>query len=703
MLRTRLGQSELGECYLADRDGEVCGVYKRFTVEQTRDPTFRASLSSELSLAAQLRHPAIGAVLEQGEVGGRAFVLMEYVEGVTLAQLIRAARQSQAFPVSMPRAVALLTPVLQALAAAHALQPVLLHRDLTPENILCTSAGRVVLTDFGLGRVRQRVGGAANLKRAYVSPEQARGMAIDVRSELFAAGLLLFELVCGRLPAQGGPGEVISRIATGELDAPKAVNPALEDAAAAVLTRALAQGPEARFASATEFAEALTPWAAAEQTEALGPWVAALRVVKLEAALTRAPAPEKSVDAPAVTIVVPAALPKAPPSRGSAKRKLAGFAVAAALFAIALPVSNGLKGEVAVAGTRALELTSIPSGATILVDNAPVGRTPLTLAFGKNEMHHLTLRKAGFPTWEGIARNTSRIQVDLATGGHENALYDGEKAAPRSPPVTPPEPAAAPAPPVEAPQTQAPATVEPVIYDVESPPLIQVLDRHHSVLVDETPAFDAPDGAEVVQKGTAMLYEMQPPRFFPRRATRAFESRYASLPNPAARPLALFALLRVGAGLEAFSIAHPVKLAQGGRVHFFSLTEGVSDQFQGGSRVLINDHYDELRATVLVRIPSDHGFRVRVLRPELTYRLSLVPKGGGLMPPVLISLRLPTATANDVPRLRLDGQVLDARQVLISAGAHTLSGASSVVFTLPTLEGVVPGDVALTLMPPGPR
>ena len=203
---TPLGHSELGDTFLARRGATVCGVLKRFNRELSAEPSFRAALHSELSLAAQLRVPSAAAVLEQGELDGCATVLVQHIPGVTLAQLCRAARASGEWPLPIERAVALIGPVLQALGAAHALTPALLHRALCPENVRVTLEGQVVVTDFGLGRARLRVGGGSGVRGGYVSAEQARGLSTDARSEVFV--IIRSLIIFGSWVAEVSPSHI---------------------------------------------------------------------------------------------------------------------------------------------------------------------------------------------------------------------------------------------------------------------------------------------------------------------------------------------------------------------------------------------------------------------------------------------------------------------------------------------------------------
>lgn len=226
--------------YLARaRDGSL--VHLRLL----RDLRVQDVLRNELVKARQLSHPGAARVLDFGEHAGRVYFAQPWYEGPTL----RALMDDRTW--SLGEAAAVLWPVLSALEAAHEIG--LLHRDVAPENIFVTR-DRVVLVDFGLALV-QRLAGTP-LSRASLSPEQAVGRAASTATDLFQAGLVLYELLTGRLPALGPVSEVTARIALGELDDARELG--LTDAAAhALLDRALALDDARRFSSATEFLEAL--------------------------------------------------------------------------------------------------------------------------------------------------------------------------------------------------------------------------------------------------------------------------------------------------------------------------------------------------------------------------------------------------------------------------------------------------------------
>src|SRR5881227_3159319 len=165
------------------------------------DPDFVERFNREARAAARLSHPDVVAVYDQGRDGGHVFLVMEYVPGSTLRDVIREKGR-----LSAGEAVAVMDHVLAALGAAHAAG--LVHRDVKPENVLVTPDGRVKVTDFGLARAAAGATVTAATgpiigTAAYLAPEQVRDGTSDARSDVYAAGVMLFELLTGRQPFSG--------------------------------------------------------------------------------------------------------------------------------------------------------------------------------------------------------------------------------------------------------------------------------------------------------------------------------------------------------------------------------------------------------------------------------------------------------------------------------------------------------------------
>jgi beta-lactam-binding protein with PASTA domain/serine/threonine protein kinase len=162
------------------------------------DPTFLERLSREAKAAASLSHPHIVGVLDQGEDGHIAYLVMEYVKGHTLRDTL-----SEQGPLPPRLALALLDPVIEGLAAAH--RSGLIHRDVKPENVLIADDGRIKVGDFGLARAisANTSTGALIGTVAYLAPELVLGQPADARSDIYSAGIMLYEMLTGKQPYAG--------------------------------------------------------------------------------------------------------------------------------------------------------------------------------------------------------------------------------------------------------------------------------------------------------------------------------------------------------------------------------------------------------------------------------------------------------------------------------------------------------------------
>lgn len=187
------------------------------------DDSARARFVSEAKIAARLAHANLVNVFDQGQDGELAWLAMEYVPGITLRDVI-----DKFGALSADRALELFEPVLAGLASAHAAG--ILHRDLKPENVLLSNDGRIKLSDWGLAReVDQRTATESLIGTvAYVSPELVLRGAADARSDVYAAGVLLFELVTGKQPFTGEAAmQVAYQHANSAVPAPSTVNPSV--------------------------------------------------------------------------------------------------------------------------------------------------------------------------------------------------------------------------------------------------------------------------------------------------------------------------------------------------------------------------------------------------------------------------------------------------------------------------------------------
>ena len=213
----------------------------------------------EAQAVARLNHPNIVQVFDFAEEGDVAYIVMELVRGRELKTFFDAKERFE-----LKEAVHIMGELCEALHFAH--EANIIHRDIKPANVMIDSLGRVKLTDFGVARIAdpdrtvsdKTQAGTVVGTPAYMSPEQIQGHAIDRRSDIFSAGVILYEFLCGAKPFPGsGAWTIAKKILAEEPPAPSSVNPALSPLFDAVVAKALAKKPEDRYQSARHFDFAL--------------------------------------------------------------------------------------------------------------------------------------------------------------------------------------------------------------------------------------------------------------------------------------------------------------------------------------------------------------------------------------------------------------------------------------------------------------
>jgi serine/threonine-protein kinase len=261
----------MGDVLLAKRTGahgfEKLVAVKTIRPELAKRPEIRAMFLDEARLVARLAHPAITHVHDFGEEGDLLYLTMEYVPGVSFGQL----RDKAAGPSDPFMAAQLLAEALRGLHAAHELQDSdgrlleAVHRDVSPDNLILTFDGKVKILDFGIALIRDRETPVTELgslkgKPAYMAPERLRGDPVDRRTDIFSAGIVLYELLTGEKLFSRGSVIATAMAVENDVVVPPSqkIGRRLPEGLDAIVLKALAKSPSARYAHAKDMAIDLT-------------------------------------------------------------------------------------------------------------------------------------------------------------------------------------------------------------------------------------------------------------------------------------------------------------------------------------------------------------------------------------------------------------------------------------------------------------
>lgn len=266
-----LGRGGMADVYLAVARGPVgfnkLVVIKRLRPQLAEEPAFRDMFLDEARLAARLSHPNIVNTFEVGEESGAHFIAMEYLEGQALNKVIREAIRMNV-PISPSIAARILADMLLGLSYAHNVtdydgSPLgIIHRDVSPHNIFVTYDGSVKVVDFGIAKAASTTTetevGVLKGKVAYMAPEHATGTRIDARADVFASGIVLWELLTRQRLFPGENAAVtIHRLMSQPIAPPRSHDPRIPRELEQIVMRALEKDPAARYQSAADMRAAL--------------------------------------------------------------------------------------------------------------------------------------------------------------------------------------------------------------------------------------------------------------------------------------------------------------------------------------------------------------------------------------------------------------------------------------------------------------
>ncbi|WP_208721647.1 serine/threonine protein kinase, partial [Corallococcus aberystwythensis] len=267
-----LGRGGMAETWRAQLVGDA-GVTKPVLIKKVlpefaNDEAFTSMFISEARISATLSHGNVAQVFDFGRVDSEYFLAMEFVDGQPLHRVLKRAVRSELGGLPIPVAVFVAMEMCRGLHYAHTRTDSsgralgIVHRDISPDNVLIGYEGQVKIVDFGIAKAQLLRGfktapGVVKGKYLYFSPEQARGEEVDARTDVWATGVVLYELLCGKLPVEGPPQVVMMRVASGEVPSPSVLRPDLPEALSRIVRKALHPERDQRFESSHAFAEAL--------------------------------------------------------------------------------------------------------------------------------------------------------------------------------------------------------------------------------------------------------------------------------------------------------------------------------------------------------------------------------------------------------------------------------------------------------------
>lgn len=461
-IRATLGRGAMGTVY----EGWDPVIARRVAIKTVALPHAEdveaqeelARFRREAQAAGRLSHPNIVGVFDYGETDTIAYIVMEFIDGTSLKSLLE---KQERF--ALPETVRVMEELLAGLQFSH--ERGVVHRDVKPANVMITSSGQVKIADFGIARIESSSmtqAGTVLGTPAYMSPEQFMGQTVDARTDIYSAGVVLYQLLTGERPFEGSMTAIMHKALNTEPPRPSDLSVTAPPAFDAVVARAMAKRPEGRFASAAEFARAIRAALEGPAAAPAPPPAEADSDATMVSAPRGAPAPStspasSSASAPAVASA-PSRAPASPITGGQqAGGRRTGLLAGVAILVIAAA------GGAAWYFTRSAPPPSAPAP-TERAQPAPTGATESAPAAPAP-----AAAPAPSPTPAPAAPAPSAA-VPAPAPAPEAKPESSSSAAPAS--QTPPGPVpATPAPATQAPGTPAPAspTVTPAAPAIPAP------------------------------------------------------------------------------------------------------------------------------------------------------------------------------------------------------------------------------------------
>lgn len=539
-LLEKIAAGGMAEIYRAQFSA-AAGVTKPLVIKKilpafADNASFVSMFINEAKIAVGLSHGNIAQVFDFGEIDGEYYLAMEFVHGQPLSKVLKRAKALGIPALPVPFALLIASEMCKGLHYAHTRlddkkKPLnIIHRDVSPQNVILSYEGQVKVVDFGIAKARtagrtETEAGSVKGKYLYFSPEQARGKELDARTDVFATGVVLYEALCGRLPFQGKLIEVLGAIVKANFPAPRTLNPEIPPPLEEILLTAMAGEREQRYPDAQAFGEALTRYLysfapsfsasslqhlmtylfekellaeglpvrhSPELLEQVPLWRKALpeggTSASPETAVARSRSrsgsrsgKEKSLSRPSPPKTPPRTsrppLPASEPAPRPPSPPLPRWVF------IGLPALTALVAALGVVvlsrpATFSVQLGSDPPGASISLDGKPLPKvTPALLeGLSASQAHHLELRAPGMKPWQEDVRQEKGVTTQVF------AQLTPERATPKpSLPVATPTP---PPKPVEAPPSTSPVKFE-ASYPVNQ---IKLLAKEHVLAVPSTRA-----------------------------------------------------------------------------------------------------------------------------------------------------------------------------------------------------------------------